>query len=286
MNKLTLFSSLILVAGLSACNKDNVITTEPENPNTGDIGKLKVYEYTPAPGQFINESTGDITAAEAADWAEKRLEKNEIVSLGGFGGYIIVGFGHSIGDFIVKGNAFINTGGASNEPGIVYVMQDTNGNGLPDDKWYELKGSESDEETTIQNYEVTYFRPETDNSDVKWRDNRGTEGAIAYMASVHKQPTYYPTWINRDSYTLKGTFVKAPTERDAIGQWFLNPLPYGYADNIGTNNDVFYLADAIREDGQSIDLQYVDFIKIQTGVQGQCGPLGELSTEIVKISEK
>lgn len=39
-------------------------------------------------------------------------------------------------------------------------MQDINGNGLPDDEWYELKGSEAGKEETIQNFEVTYYRPE------------------------------------------------------------------------------------------------------------------------------
>ena len=63
--------------------------------------------------------------------------------LGGWGGYIVVGFDHSIEnkggyDFSIKGNAF----DSSNEPGIVWVMQDVNGDGLPNDEWYELKGSE------------------------------------------------------------------------------------------------------------------------------------------------
>ena len=61
------------------------------------------------------------------------------VSLGGFGGYIVVGFDHSIdnsGDYDlgILGNSF----SGSSEPGIVWVMQDENGNGLPDDTWYEL----------------------------------------------------------------------------------------------------------------------------------------------------
>ena len=54
------------------------------------------------------------------------------MSLGGFGGYIIVGFDHSIAargleyDFAIQGNAFGGAGasGQSNEPGVVWVMQD------------------------------------------------------------------------------------------------------------------------------------------------------------------
>ena len=86
------------------------------------------------------------------------------VSLGSFGGYVIVGFDHSIPnkggyDFAIQGNAFLSDQGGSNEPGIVWVMQDVNGNGLPDDEWYELKGSETGNGSTIQDYEVTYRCP-------------------------------------------------------------------------------------------------------------------------------
>ena len=62
----------------------------------------KVFEWVPAPGQFIGETvvggmTGNETTLEAANaWAERRLENSYYVSLGGFGGYIIVGFDHSI----------------------------------------------------------------------------------------------------------------------------------------------------------------------------------------------
>ena len=108
----------------------------------------RVYEYTPAPGQFINElKTGGFdgsqtTEESAVTYAEQRLNANNWVSLGGFGGYIVVGFDHSIDntgyyDFAVVGNSF----SGSSEPGIVWVMQDENGDGLPNDNWYELRGS-------------------------------------------------------------------------------------------------------------------------------------------------
>lgn len=38
-------------------------------------------------------------------------------------------------------------------------MQDVNGNGKPDDEWYELRGSETGGEWTVQEYAVTYYRP-------------------------------------------------------------------------------------------------------------------------------
>ena len=101
----------------------------------------KVYEFVPAPGQFVNETNtagfnGESTHEAACAYAQKRLDNEQYVSLGGWGGYIVVGFDHSIEnkggyDFSIKGNAF----DSSNEPGIVWVMQDVNGDGLPNDEW-------------------------------------------------------------------------------------------------------------------------------------------------------
>ncbi|MBR5189763.1 MAG: cell surface protein, partial [Paludibacteraceae bacterium] len=121
-----------------------VISTETLNyrPKTASSQSKfnRVYEYTPAPGQFINEKkTGGFddtqtTPETAIAYAEKRLNSSDWVSLGGFGGYIVVGFDHSIDnsgayDFGVLGNSV----SGSSEPGIVWVMQDENGDGLPND---------------------------------------------------------------------------------------------------------------------------------------------------------
>lgn len=259
-----------------------VSTTEQENYRSGRSTAAMVYEYVPAPGQFINEDVATMTPDEAGRWAARRLAQGEVVSLGGFGGYIIVGFDHSINNFLIKGNAFTNKTGASNEPGIVYVMQDVNGNGLPDDEWYELRGNETYKETCLHNYYVTYSRPLQPKSPVNWIDCFGDRGTINYMASFHSQDYYYPSWIVDDEYTLRGTLVSVESRFEA-GQWIISPLESGYADNTGSNNDIFYIADAIYSDLTPIDLQYIDFIKVQTGVNGNCGALGELSTEISKV---
>ena len=81
-------------------------------------------------------------------------------------------------------------------------MQDTNGNTLPDDEWYELKGSEFGKEETVQDYAVTYYRPTYSGADVQWKDNQGVKGKIDYLKQYHDQPSYYPARIGTDSYTL------------------------------------------------------------------------------------
>ncbi|MDE6341697.1 MAG: hypothetical protein K2K93_05220, partial [Muribaculaceae bacterium] len=253
---------LILIAcggiTLSSCNKDEVIIG-PSGQTEGEYREPtaassryadRVYDYTPAPGQFINDpSSGGmtdeiLTMQDACIWAKSRLDKRQFVSLGGFGGYIVVGFDHSIlssdgeYDFAVAGNAFFNSsgGGGSNEPGIVYVMQDSNGNGLPDDTWYELKGSESGSGDVMRDYSVTYYKPDMPASDVEWQDNRGESGFIDYLPAFHKQPYYYPAWISDTSYTLSGTCLKARNDQDsATGLWNNNAYDFGYSDNMGND---------------------------------------------------
>ncbi len=271
----------------------------------------KVYEYTPAPGQFINETrtggfNGTQTTPEAAvAYAESRMgevDKNgnpspNYVSLGGFGGYIVVGFDHSVdnsGDYDIGilGNSF----SGSSEPGIVWVMQDENGNGLPDDTWYELAGSETGKEETIQEYAVTYYRPTGPQMPVQWTDNLGRSGEIDYLKQFHRQEYYYPLWIKEDSYTLYGTCLEA-RNYDASGKgsyWVNKEYDWGYADNFSpidrltgdanagasANANHFKISNAIDFECKPIHLKYIDFVKVQVGINAKSGWLGELSTEV------
>ena len=76
----------------SSCNKDDVIeATYEENhyrakSENSSAEWSKVFEYTPAPGQFIGDTkTGgfsgeESTAADAAAYAEERLSKGAFIS--------------------------------------------------------------------------------------------------------------------------------------------------------------------------------------------------------------
>lgn len=264
--------------GNEAITRGGVIQTSHE---------LRVIEYLPAPGQFINEGYMATTMDEACSYAKARLERNLYVSLGGFGGYIVVGFDQSIVngggeyDFAILGNSHAN----SSEPGIVWVMQDENGNGEADDTWYELRGSETD---TVRDYEVTYYRPDSDDMGIQWTDNLGGSGTIDRM-SAHTQ-SYFPAWITDDTYTLRGTRLKPLNTVDPeTGEWVLSSYDWGYADNYepGGRKDAdkpaanyFSIRNAIRSDGSPANLSRIDFIKVQTGVNGKSGALGEISTEV------
>lgn len=301
-----------LIVGLiaSSCNIDEVITTDPTpdseeqsyyRPATSESSTewSRVYEYTPAPGQFVGElKTGGFDGSEstpeaAIGYAERRLGEGVWVSLGGFGGYVVVGFDHSVEntegyDLAVVGNAF----DGSSEPAVVWVMQDGNGNTLPDDEWVELAGSETGKPETIEDYSVTYYRPAEPKNPVQWTDSEGASGQVDYLAAFHSQDYYYPQWIEADSYTLTGTRLEARNyDKSGNGSLWINPhYDWGYADNFsptdfvtGEMSNLFDISNAIDREGNHAELQYIDFVKIQCAVNAKSGWLGELSTEVCGV---
>ncbi len=300
---------LFLVAIVCGCNKSEPIVQESygEHPATADSSPWsdRIVEYMPAPGQFINSTMLGFTGAEtdadaAAVYAGERLANRLEVSLGGFGGYIIVGFDHSVQalgsafgryDFSITGNQFE---GAS-EPGVVWVKQDVNGNGVPDDDepWYEIRGSEYGNDK--RNYSVTYFRPSAAGEDIRWTDSEGNSGVITRQAP-HRQDSYYPAWrpSGEESYTLSGTCLEPRDGYLESGRYTTGNYDWGYADNWGGDmvagegrKTFFRIADAMDNTGSPAGLKYIDFIKVQTAVNIQGGAgTGELSTEVCRFTDE
>lgn len=267
----------------------------PDNPDdsfTPANSITKVLEYMPAPGQFVNQMPVYEEGDDAATMCGKCLDyfrNGYLVSLGGFGGYITAGFDTPITnqageyDFRITGNAF----DGSAEPGIVLVSQDTNANELPDDEWYELKGSEYDNPQTIHRYRITYYRPESSTGSVRWDDNQGAEGRIE--RTVNKQ-SYYPAWINSPTLNFEGTRLPDNGVFDtSLNKWVMSAYAYGYADNQpnGSDGSKFNIDWATDAGGNPVQLDKIDFIRVYTAVNQQIpsGGVGELSTEIKGIEK-
>ena len=249
-----------------------------------------VDEYVPAPGQFVNElplATTDDTPVTMAEKCTERLAngKGSLVSLGSWGGYITFHFDHPVQnvagecDFAVWGNAYVS----NSEPGIVMVSQDTNGNGLPDDVWYELSGSADVDSIgkVTYGYEVTYRKQSMQS--VPWTDNKGQTGVVA-RNSYHQQE-YFPLWLD-DELTFRGTLLPPNASVTTSGGstiWKLDALRYGYADN-KPNSDregcSFDIGWAVDDHRQPVDLSHIDFIRVYSAQLQQCGWIGETSTEI------
>ena len=164
----------------------------------------QVFDYMPAIGQFTNELPKYEEGDTQEDMNKKVLasignHNNTMITLGGYGGYVVVGFDHTIQnvegkrDFRVLGNAFYAAAnpdsnapeGGSCEPGIIMVAYDANKNGKPDEnEWYEIAGSSHEDVTKelwydkmknikdedgkpvfdmnfyFNDFEITYYKPE------------------------------------------------------------------------------------------------------------------------------
>ena len=274
-----------------ACNKDEEFSVENPIDNSGTSLEYKVLEYTPAPGQYINEvangSNGISTPEEACRYAETRFKNSQYVSLGAWGGYIVIKLNKSIVnsgnyDFQIGSNSF----DTSNEPGIVWVMKDSNGNGLPDEEWFELKGSYFEESGYARDFWVTYTKPEA-KQPTTWISKTGETGEISWMGSYHPQDYYYPCWINEDTFTFHGSLLPSKAIQDDVtGLWTNDAFEWGYADNYGEDfiqdglKNQFRISDAVNSENLPANLDSIDFIKVQSAVLANSGWLGELSTEV------
>lgn len=327
--KLWSVSCLALSLLTVSCSDTNEIEG-PDTPDDVTAYITRVLDFCPAPGQYTNS----MPAYEEGDTRETMNRKvldaigenrRGLVSLGGYGGYVTVGFDHTIEnkaglrDFRILGNAFYSTAnpnagrpeGGSCEPGIIRVAYDANGNGMPDeDEWYEIAGSAHRSPLTeswldiarqagndvncYTDYEITYYRPESEPDQngetadyIRWEDNQGKSGYLSKNA-FHNQP-YYPQWIQEGTLTFKGTCLpqNAVDESGDGSYYVLYKFAYGYADN-DTNTSDGSAVDidwAVDKQGNPVHLSGVDFIQIYTGVRQENGRLGECSTEIMGVED-
>ena len=269
----------------------------------------KVLDYLPAPGQHTNSDfIGMPSAANSLVGTNKGM-----VSLGAFGGSITVYFVQGIQndpanpygvDFTIYGNPTKTW----SEPGIIQVMKDENHNGIPDETWYEIAGSEHFWNTTTYSYEVAYQNNgQTTASDILWTDNQGSLGIIP-KNSFHQQP-YYPKAdlfpnVATNKYVLKGTRLNAPIDLSNPGSVNSFHKTFGYADNTpvlslterlpdnpytseveGSGGDAIDISWAVDQDKKYVNLDEIHFIRIYTGMNALAGWLGEISTEITGIRD-
>ncbi len=293
----------------------------------------KIVEYQPAAGQFRVENAWD-NPVEFFEGDQRGL------SLGALGGYVVFGFDQPIYnnpqnpygvDFTVEGNSFVAAEkGVWTEPGAVQVMEDKNGDGIPNDgEWYELAGSDYWLSTTKHNVEVTYYNPSYNDRytvpwTIKWEENGEThyEHGCVVSNNFHKH-TFYPDYfynqdnpnpayrwynpnVSRDSITFTGLNyirgcidMRAPTYIE-----FYNYSGFGYCDNKGFVKDDSRIAQnpygrpalgeaagdgmdiswAVDKDGNHVELEKIDFVKVYTAGQVIAGWLGEWSTEALNCA--
>ena len=197
-------------------------------------------------------------------------------SLGSAGGYEVWQVEHRA-SYNIPGNPLASW----LEPGVVWMQEDNNANGLPDEMWYELPGS--DETSPVRKnlitrrYAVTYFKTDDHGStneygqlirEVYWADSRGRAGMIPGGF-----PTPWGVTGNRVTYTCTllrddGIIFADSYNMDGLA---------GYVD---TTDATFPVSRAVRVDGAPANISAVKFIKVQTGMFRYGGLFGDVSTEI------
>ena len=146
-----------------------------------------------------------------------------------------------------------------------------------------MAGSEYGKDTEIRNYEITYYRPQPANGDVRWKDNLGKEGFVK-RNTFHQQDSYYPNWIEENEITFHGTRLKDNAVEEG-NVWVGYCYPWGYADNHPNRTEYsqFKIDRAVDQNGQPVLLDQIDFVRIYTAVNQNIGWTGEISTEVVTV---
>lgn len=224
-------------------------------------------------------------------------------------------------DFVIGGNALSNGSGESCEPAAVQVMADTNGNGIPDDgPWLELAGSEYYLPDTQRVFSVCYTNPLYNAAhQVWWEASDGTTGAVRptsyrnnamypdpYLLPTYPEAAAYPMAVAPDAsaMTFTGTRIRGYYDlHNPQGVKMFHTPAFGYADMRsvpadltptsahnpyfadanGVAVDGFDIAWAVDADGNHVELDHIDFVRIYTAGLQNGGWTGEWSSEISGI---
>ncbi|MFT3686059.1 MAG: GC-type dockerin domain-anchored protein [Phycisphaerales bacterium] len=289
-----------MIAALGAAQVLWVSTCAAQSPFA-----TRVLEYTPSPGQNVsNPQFNDPARALGAPVGGGVLaaDNSKVVTLGGFGGSITLGFDHSIidrpptatnptgADLIVFGNAFWAGGNPDlrwAEPGVIEVSRDDNGNGLADDAWYVIRGTQLPEQPQSAFTTVT-LNTGIERSGYLLTDplfnsvvlmNPAGEGMQGVYGYADCSPTMVLGDFDGDGLPDRGGVDPA---------WFFTVPSDPRSTVISTfsgGGDAVDIASAVRPDGTLAGLDRVDFVRIRTGVNIVRNVLGEVSTELSGVAE-
>ena len=282
-------------------------------------------DFSPAPGQFVNDplfNDPNRALGPPVGGGTSLPDNSSLVSLGGFGGSITLGFDHTVVDdaanprgldAIVFGNASWVSGDWNThwaECGYIEISRDVNGNGLADDPWYLIPGShitDPAEQWQTQTWDddvgdgtyppenPTWVPPGQSGTwttqghrlpaevfDVQVLEN--PHGPDATEEGIFGYADYTPTLILGDS---DGDNVVDDPEVTAEDFYTVpdDPFEVGITPGAG-GGDAFDIAWAIDPaTGEPADLDGFDFVRITNGVNHVDALFGEISPEIDALAD-
>jgi len=262
-----------------------------------------VVEYRPAPGQFVhNPLFNDPQSAlgPPSGGGTSTPNNESIMTLGGFGGYIVLAFDHTVlddpmnafgVDAIVFGNAHWVSGNSQRhwaECATIEISLDENGNDESDDVWYLIPGSH------LPNPLAVWRKAWLDDGAQTWAFelpadifspvplmNPNTDGV---NEGIYGYAEYTPTLVLGD--TNSDNIVDAPSI--SAEEFYArpdDPLTVGITPRSG-GGDAFDIAWAVDPaTGNAAELHGFDFVRITTGVEFDKPPFGERSAEIDAVAD-
>lgn len=281
-----------------------------------------VIAFDPAPGQFVNHPAFSDPAAAlgAPSGAGTATAGNtSVVSLGGFGGSIVLAFDQTVEDHplnplgldaIVFGNAFWVNGPDRRwgEAGIIEISLDINSDGLANDPWYLIPGSHLPAPTPVtwQMWDSFTADPTYPPAFASWIPPGRSGVWESWGFSLPPVPFHSTPMTNplagAGEEAVYGYADTTPTlllgDLDAdnlVDDPLIDPAAFytlpddpfllGVSPGSG-GGDAFDIAWAIdAATGEAAGLPGFDFIRISTGVHHVVGVLGELSAEIDAVAD-
>ncbi len=316
----TRITSILLSIGIVS------VSLTHQRVHGGDGGAFAdiLIDFAPAPGQFVNNPNFNNPAkalgAPVGDGLNSQ-DTSKVVSLGGFGGVIVLGFSQTVWDdpcnpygldAIVFGNAIFALGDPNRrfaEAAVIEISRDANNNGIADDPWYLIRGSHLPDPIAAlhaQTWDTNTADPTNPPNNPAWIPT-GQSGV--WQTINYRLPALFESTVvvnpSGPAASLEGYFgyadctpvlILGDTDADDIAeQPGMDPQDfYTVADNpfaVGVSpgsggGDAFDIAWAIDPaDGFPAHLDGFDFIRISTAVHFIAGPLGELSAEIGGVSD-
>jgi len=283
-----------------------------------------VLEFAPAPGQFVNHPAfNDPRRAlgPPAGGGTSAPNNNSVVSLGGFGGYLVLGFDHTVVDdplnpfgmdAIVFGNAYWVAGNPNRhwaECATIEISLDLNENSLADDAWYLIPGSHitnPSSQLMAQQWDDDIEDDRLPPDDETWIP-AGDSGAweteafalpVALFGSpvltnpiaatgregIYGYADYSPTLILGD---VNGDNIVDDATISPEAFYAFPDDPYTVGMTVGSGGgDAFDIAWAIDPiTGGAAQLHGFDFIRLTSAVDSVSPLLGEKSAEIDAVAD-
>jgi len=285
----------------------------------------RVIAFNPAPGQFVqhpqfNDAASALGAPIGGGTIAPDLTK--LVSLGGFGGCLTLGFDHRILDdprnpmgldAIVYGNASFVNGHPNRrfaEAATIEISLDANGNGLADDAWLVVRGPQLPLVPQASIAGVTWddnipdptFAPAEPSWIPQGRTGQWQTWAYALPALFAGPVVVNPLGLGSSTEAVWGLADHTPTlllgdldgdnmvdDPGTSPAWFYtipdDPFAVGITPGSG-GGDAFDIAWAVDPaTGLPANLPGFDFIRLTTAIDSVHATFGEISAEIGGVAD-